>query len=414
MPQRYSLVAITLHWLIAALLAFQISVGWALEDLGARGFALFQLHKSVGIAILALSLLRVAVRWWKPRPAKSEGGWQGMLASGVHLGLYVFMIGAPFTGWALVSTARVQVPTLLFGVLPLPHLPLPSTTHDFAQGAHGVLAWIGIALLALHVAGALRHHLLIRDGLLWRIMPTRAPLFLVALPALLIIGFALGRLILPAVPPHAQARIIASEGLRTPPPDETKETAPAPNNAESTGENTAVAANEQEEAQSGPPPTWRVAPGGRIEFSVGNGGETIDGGFAKWTARIAMDPEHPESADIAVTIDLTSASVGDAYKDGMIVGEDFFATAASPTARFVARGAERVGTGSYRASGRLTLKDVTRPQTIRFTLSGQGAKRKVSGTATIARLPFGIGTGESGAALDKTVSVRFAFDATRE
>ncbi len=52
MPQRYSQAAIFLHWTIAALLAFQISVGWALEDLGARGFALFQLHKSIGISIL--------------------------------------------------------------------------------------------------------------------------------------------------------------------------------------------------------------------------------------------------------------------------------------------------------------------------------------------------------------------------
>ena len=74
MPQRYSLAAITLHWAIAALLAFQIAVGWALGSLGARGFALFQLHKSIGITVLLLTLLRIGVRWWKPRPAKLEGG----------------------------------------------------------------------------------------------------------------------------------------------------------------------------------------------------------------------------------------------------------------------------------------------------------------------------------------------------
>lgn len=413
MPQRYSLIAITLHWSIAALLAFQIGVGWALDDLGARGFSLFQLHKSVGIAILALSLVRVAVRWWKPRPPKSEDGWQGALASSVHLGLYIFMIGAPLTGWVLVSTSRVRVPTLLFGIVPLPHLPLPAASHDFAEGAHGALAWIGIALLALHVAGALRHHLLMQDGLLWRMMPARAPLLLVALPALLIVGFALGRLILPAAPPPAEARVTAPEQTTTPPSNEDQDISPPSADIAPPAEN-AAAASMEDVTPAGPPPAWRVTPGGRIGFSVGNGGETINGSFAKWTARIAMAPDRPENADIAVTIDLASASVGDAYKDGMIVGDEFFATAAHPTARFTANGAERVGANSYRASGRLTLKGVSRPQTIRFTLSGEGARRKVEGTATVARLPFGVGTGESGAALDAKVSVNFAFDAVKE
>jgi len=181
--QRYSRLAIFLHWAIAALLAFQIAVGWALEDLGARGFALFQWHKSIGISILLLTFARIAIRYWKPRPAPVEGGWQGALAKAVHAGLYLFMLGAPLTGWALVSTAKVKVPTLIFGIVPLPHLPLPMSTHELAEGGHGLIAWLGIALFALHVAGALRHHVLMRDGLLWRMMPARSPLLLFALPA---------------------------------------------------------------------------------------------------------------------------------------------------------------------------------------------------------------------------------------
>src|SRR3546814_18594147 len=72
--QRYSRLAIFLHWAIAALLAFQIAVGWALEDLGARGFALFQWHKSIGLSILLLTCARIAIRYWKPRPAPVERG----------------------------------------------------------------------------------------------------------------------------------------------------------------------------------------------------------------------------------------------------------------------------------------------------------------------------------------------------
>lgn len=417
--QRYSLAAIFLHWTIAVLLAFQISVGWALEDLGARGFALFQLHKSIGITILVLTLARIAVRYWKPRPAPVEGGWQGALAKTVHGGLYLFMLGAPLTGWALVSTAKVKVPTLIFGVIPLPHLPLPMRGHELAEGAHGLLAWIGIALFLLHMAGALRHHILLRDGLIWRMMPARSPVLLVLLPALMLGGLALGKAILPAPAPKAAAQP-AAQPAAVNAMDVTEDAPAAVENNAGAADNAAAAmggtdnAAQPEETPVGPPPAWTIQPGGRISFSVGNGGETISGSFSKWTAKIAMDPGHPESADIRVDIDLASASVGDAYQDGMLAGDEFFGVAANPAARFVAKGAEKTGANSYRASGTLTLKGVSRPQNIRFTLSGGSETRKVTGSATIARAPFGVGNGASSTGLDPKVSVDFSFSASRQ
>jgi cytochrome b561/polyisoprenoid-binding protein YceI len=405
---RYSRAAIFLHWVIAALLAFQIAVGWALEDLGARGFALYQLHKSVGMTVLALTLARIAVRWWKPHPPKSEGGWQGALASAVHFGLYAFMLGAPLTGWALVSTAKVKVPTLIFGVLPLPHLPLPHGVHDLAEGGHGLLAWIGIALFLLHVAGALRHHLLIGDGLIYRMMPARKPVLLVALPALILVGFGLGRAILPGAAPAAPAPVADAPAQDSQPTDLANAAANITVPADNAAANATDAAPDE---PAGPPPAWTVQPGGRIGFSVGNDGETISGSFAKWTAKIVMDPDHPQSAAIAVTIDVGSASVGDAYKDGMLPNDEFFGVAAHPTATFVANGAEATGPGRYRANGTLTLKGVTKPQTIRFTLSGDSATRKVSGSATVARAAFGVGNGDSSGSLAPQVKIDFAFTA---
>ncbi|KEQ52392.1 YceI family protein [Sphingobium chlorophenolicum] len=409
--QRYSRTAIFLHWAIAALLAFQIAVGWALEDLGARGFSLFQLHKSIGISILALTLARIVLRYWKPRPASTEGGWQGALAKAVHAGLYVFMLGGPLTGWALVSTAKVKVPTLIFGVIPLPHLPLPMGVNDPAHSAHAILAWIGIALFALHVAGALRHHFLIGDGLLWRMIPARSPVLLAALPALVAAGFLLGRIVLPAPAPKAAAAATVPAAVEEEAPDNVAEA--VGNAANATAPEGADNAAEAEEA-AGPPPSWAVRPGGNIGFSVGNSGETISGGFSKWTAKIAMDPDHPDSADIRVEIDLASASVGDSYKDGMLTGDEFFGVAAHPKAIFTAKGAEKTGANSYRASGTLTLKGVSKPQSIRFTLSGTGKARKVAGSATIARASFGVGNGESSGGLDPKVAVSFDFSAATE
>lgn len=408
---RYSRTAIFLHWAIAALLAFQLAVGWGLEDLGARGFHLYQWHKSVGILILALTLVRIAVRLTKPRPPKTEGGWQGALASGVHWGLYAFMLAAPLSGWALVSTARVKVPTLLFGAIPLPHLPLPAGAHEVAEGGHGVIAWIGVALFLLHVAGALRHHVLMRDGLIWRMIPGRSPVLLLLLPALMLAAFVGGRAILPSGDARPTAAAPTAEAENVAELDDVA----APANVAEAPEN-AMAANSAAPADTpaGPPPAWAVQPGGRIGFSVGNDGETISGAFSKWMAKIVMDPDHPEGADIQVSIDVGSASVGDAYKDGMLPGDEFFGAAAHPTATFTAKGAQAAGPGRYKASGTLTLKGVSKAQTIRFSLSGAGETRKVTGSATVARAAFDVGNGDSSKGLAPQVAVTFAFTARRE
>src|SRR3546814_11857360 len=92
--QRYSYTAITLHWLIALLLAFQIALGWALEGNNSPElFARYQLHKSIGISILLLSLARLAVRLFTKRPPASDGpAWTRMLAGIVHWLFYLVMI----------------------------------------------------------------------------------------------------------------------------------------------------------------------------------------------------------------------------------------------------------------------------------------------------------------------------------
>ncbi len=411
MTARYSRLAMALHWTIAAALAFQIGVGWGLDHLSARGFALYQVHKSIGITILALTLLRIIVRYWKPRPAPAEGGFTGALAKAVHLGLYLFMLGAPLTGWALVSTAKVKVPTLIFGVLPLPHLPLPAGSHEAFEGGHGLLAWIGIALLALHVAGAIRHQWMIGDGLIWRMVPGRSALAMAALILSVPFAFALGQMAVRSAGETGRAPVV-SEPSAGPAANGTAQVASAGAETPTPADNAAIAniANAVEEAAAPPPPAWEVQPGGSLSFSVGNSGSTIEGSFRRWAATIVMDPERPESADIRVEIDLASAGVGDATQDEMLAGDEFFAVAAHPRAVFVAKGAQRSRDG-YRARGALTLKGVSRPQTIAFSLKGSGDTRKVQGNATVTRAPFAIGMGESGGGLDPNVAVRFAFDA---
>lgn len=370
---------------------------------GVEGFGLFQLHKSLGITILVLSVLRLGWRLAHPRPAPVESGPAHAAAQAVHVGFYAFMVLAPLTGWALVSTAAVKVPTVLFGMVPLPHLPLGPGLGEVSESAHELLAWVGIALFSLHVAGALRHEILMRDRLLERMAP-RGNRLLGALLALGMVGLGLA------------AFFTIGSDTQKPTPDRAVQEAPAPAPVVQPSEVASPAEEASappETQEAGPVPTWTIQPGGRLGFAVGNGDAgQIEGSFSNWQGRIAFDPERPEKADIRITVDLASASVGDATQDGMLAGEEFFAADRFGKAVFAASSARKTGTDRYSASGTLQLKGMTLPQTISFRLSGEGLKRKVQGNATIARTAYGIGEGSAAEGLDPKVAVSFSFNAT--
>jgi cytochrome b561/polyisoprenoid-binding protein YceI len=401
--RRYSVVAILLHWAIALALAFQLALGFSMPK-DERGFALFQLHKSVGITILLLTLARLAWRLTHRPPAAVEGGFNGFLAKAVHTLLYVFMVAMPLTGWAVVSTSRIQVPTLFWGAIPWPHLPISNALHDLAEEGHELLAWIGIALILLHVAGALRHQFLLKDGLLRRMGPGGSA-WAAGLLALAVVGvyFATGMKI--------AGDVVAGGGYNAV-QQRAPETARVPLEAPSatpTPEADETAAVEEEAA--GPPPTWTIQPGGRLGFVVTSGSDSYRGSFGDWNGAIRFDPENPESADMRITVRLASATVGDATMDATMQDAEFFASAANPTATWRSTSIRRTGPNRYSASGTLSLKGASRPQSVNFTLSGEGLRRRVEGSASIDRTAFGIGTGETGQGLGNSVALNFAFDA---
>lgn len=171
---RYPAVAILLHWLIAALILTQIVLAGRME--GPRGpetFAMTQFHKSVGITILLLSLARLAWRLMNPPPPFPETlrPWERTLARISHVGFYVIMIGMPLTGWIMVSSSIYGRPTILYGVIPWPNVPglaglapdPKAVWHDAAEFLHHQIIKGFYVLLALHVAGALKHQLFSRD-----------------------------------------------------------------------------------------------------------------------------------------------------------------------------------------------------------------------------------------------------------
>lgn len=179
---RYSAVAIALHWLIALLLVGQIAGGWIASDEAtprAQAFQMFQMHKSFGLTILALSFVRLFWRLGHKAPALPPGmaGWEIFAARATHILFYALIIAMPLSGWALISTAPYSVTTMYFGLFEVPLLPILSEalrnkeTHAFFESVHSALVWLTIGLLALHIGAALKHHFINKDDVLARMLP---------------------------------------------------------------------------------------------------------------------------------------------------------------------------------------------------------------------------------------------------
>jgi cytochrome b561 len=167
---RYTTVAIALHWTIAALILANIGIGFFMEGL-ARPLkdTVVPLHFSIGITVLALTVARLLWRLTHRPPPLPPGmaWWERMAAHGTHALLYALMLGMPLIGWCIISAhpPRPQGAAAIWGLLRLPAIAPISNLADPAQkAAHGVFvdahsagAWILVAALVLHVAGALKH-----------------------------------------------------------------------------------------------------------------------------------------------------------------------------------------------------------------------------------------------------------------
>lgn len=415
---RYSLVAIVLHWTIALAIVLQVSLAGRMEPPPTpESFAVTQLHKSIGITILLLSLLRLAWRLLNPPPPEPAtlARWERILSQAVHWGFYAIMIGMPLTGWLMVSASRIQLPTLLYGVIPWPDIPglsglAPASKHlwhEIGETGHGLIAKGIYVLLALHVAGALKHQLFSRDEpVLGRMAPGAVPgRWLeprILVIALAVVGvFAFGRLV--QVPTPAMAA--------TPPP------APAAAVAEVAPPPAASPAPETPAAPAAPELVrWRVGTGSTLAFTTAWSGAPIQGRFDKWRAGIVFSPDLLDQSKATAVIDLASVNTGDKQRDETLPSADWFDAAAHPQAEFRADRFEKTGPDRYVAHGTLSLKGVKKPLDLPFRLRIDGKRAEMSGTASLDRTAFGIGQGEFAATdqIPAKVTVRVELHAIRD
>lgn len=170
---RYSTVSLVLHWLIAALVVGQIAFVSAAEQEGPREALWMMLHKSGGAAILILTLVRLGWRAANPAiplPAATPR-WQKLFARGTHVLFYVVLLALPLTGW--LAGSAVNRGFEFYGLFDFPLLPVGGgrETAGMLMDIHRALPKLLYVLLALHVLGALKHHVIDRDNVLHRMLP---------------------------------------------------------------------------------------------------------------------------------------------------------------------------------------------------------------------------------------------------
>jgi cytochrome b561 len=172
----YGMVALALHWLVAALVFVQLAIGLYAANLPVSLARLQWLtrHKSLGLAILVLVLLRLSWRALNPPPAlpASMPRWERRAALATHRFFYVLLIVAPLAGWLYASAAGLSVNW--FGLFQVPDLVAKDRAlAPVFKALHiGLVALLAV-LVALHVGAALRHAFVLRDGLIHRMLPWR-------------------------------------------------------------------------------------------------------------------------------------------------------------------------------------------------------------------------------------------------
>lgn len=365
-PTNYGTVTKIFHWLTAALILTIIPLGIIASDMAydtneqlAQKAYLFSWHKTLGVAVFFVALLRIlwALTHAKPGPLHPERKAETLLAETIHWLLYASLVITPLSGWighaAQTGFAPIWWP---FGQS-LPFVPKDEGVAHLFESLHWVFGKVMIGSVLLHISGALKHVVIDRDATLRRMWFGKTPV-----PDT-------GYHRTPVAAPLLAALIIAGGG----------------------GVAVAFAGGEGEAQESAAlaqvASDWTVQDG-TLGITVIQFGNQVQGSFSDWTAAITFDPDATTDAgEVTVAVNIGSLKLGSVTDQAM--GADFFNVADFPTATF---SAPIIKTdGGYSAEGTLTLKGQTAPLTLPFTLTVNGDTATMSGQTTLNRMTYTIG-----------------------
>lgn len=373
-PLTYGAVSKTFHWLTALLILTAFPLGMIANgypyDTSAQltvKATLFSVHKTVGVTVFFVALARIlwALTQTKPGLLHADRRLESFAAETAHWMLYISLVIVPLSGWlhhaATAGFAPIWWP---FGQS-LPMVPQSEAVAGFFSGWHVVFTKVLAASVLLHIAGALKHHVIDRDSTLRRMLP--------------------GRVTLDAVPtaPKGHAPLVAALALWA--------VAIAGGSAlglTSAGHDTAAP---QPVALTVAPSQWQVDTG-TLGISIRQFGSDVTGHFDNWTAAITFDPDADGPVMGAVTVDIAIASLTLGSVSAQALGGGFLDATTYPTATFAAE-ILRDGDG-YLADGTLSLRGVSAPVQLPFTLVLDGDRAEMSGSTTLDRRAYDVGVAD--------------------
>ena len=388
-PNSFGLVTRTFHWLTALLILTAIPLGLIANGIAAspetiaQKTQLFSLHKTLGVVAFLLGVARIlwALGQSHPAPLHPQRRLELTVAQIVHWMLYLSLVMVPLTGWVHHAALDGFAPILWPFGQNLPFVPKSESLAALAGGAHWVFTKLLVAAVALHIAGAVKHHLIDRDATLARMA----------------LGTAAPEKPLPQTKRFAP--LVLALGLY--------------------GAGTALALSMTPASPTAPTPAPVVAAGGNwqvksgtLEFAVAQMGAPVTGSFSAWTAEITYDAAITSGVAGKVDVQIDLASLGLGSVTDQAKGPEFFDVANHPTAHFTADLV--AGAKGLTAEGTLELHGKTVPVALPFALAITGDSAQMTGSAKLDRRDFALGAGYADeATVGFAVEITVALEAAR-
>ncbi len=381
----YGLFSKAIHWITAFIILALLAVGLYMGSLESspQKILIYNLHKSFGLLVLALVFVRVV--WHlihkKPKSLPTHKKWEVWLSHSIHGFLYILLFALPISGWVMSSAGDYNV-KLFFVNMP-DIVSKNEGLYETAEEVHEILAWVIIALVGLHVLGALKHYFVDKDKTLERMTWARISI----VPAILLFGFV--ALIYGFIAFQSLSEELEIEHEHK--------------------DHSAFEQNDQNYAQEDlnnmnlevfGVTKWNIdKKKSAITFKATQYGQKFEGNF-DFRGQIFFDPEILDKSKAIIDIDMKSIKTGSIDRDNQARSKDWFDVATYPKAIFETDGFIKVDVeGNYLAKGRLTLRGVTLPVDLPFNLKikeRQGGKISavMKSEIELSRLSFGIGQGQ--------------------
>jgi len=331
-----------------------------------RELMLLANHKSVGITILAVAVLRIIWRFRHSPPALPAAmpSWQATASSVSHWSLYALLFAVPMTGWLMSSASAYSVSW--FNLFQLPDFVAPNPElKDVFEETHEVLAKLLLVIASVHVGAAAKHAVVDKDGVMQRMVSTASVAVFVVVAVSGIAWLGGGGGANPAVSVSAPAATPVEDAI----------------------------AHKPEPASY--LPVWEIDyAASYIRFVGDQAGAEFVGVWEHWTAEMQFSIHDIGAGIFDVAIDTSSANTQDDDRDVTMSDPEWFDTMNYAEAYFHASHFSEASAGLYVADGQLTIKGISSPVQLRFTVESSGDKRVLDGKAQLDRIELGVGTGE--------------------